>query len=82
MPMARTISGWAASWSVSMAVVALTAPSWAPWPTARGCAGGNQRLGILALGAFFVIGLGLLARVEGGGPTGRAAEARAATGVA
>jgi len=45
-------------------------------------AGGNQRLGILALGAFFVIGLGLLARVEGGGPTGRAAEERAATGVA
>ena len=45
-------------------------------------AGGNQRLGILALGAFFVIGLALLGRVEGGGPRGRAAEARAATGAA
>ena len=45
-------------------------------------AGGNQRLGILALGAFFVIGLVLLARVEGGGPTGRAAVERASTGAA
>jgi hypothetical protein len=32
-----------------------------------------------ALGAFFVIGLVLLGRVEGGGPTGRAAAERAAT---
>ncbi len=28
-------------------------------------AGGNQRLGILAIGAFFMIGLGLLARMRG-----------------
>ena len=35
-----------------------------------------------ALGAFFGIGLALLARGEGGGPTGRAAEERAATGAA
>lgn len=27
-------------------------------------AGGNQRLGILAIGSFFVIGLGLLARMR------------------
>ncbi|MEK7370253.1 MAG: MFS transporter, partial [candidate division NC10 bacterium] len=45
-------------------------------------AGGNPRRGILALGAFFVSGLALLARVEGGGPTGRATEERAATGAA
>jgi UMF1 family MFS transporter len=32
-------------------------------------AGGNQRLGILAIGAFFVIGLVLLSRLRGGGPT-------------
>ena len=32
-------------------------------------AGGNQRLGILAIGAFFVVGLILLSRVGGGGPT-------------
>ena len=32
-------------------------------------AGGNQRLGILAVGSFFLIGLALLARVRGGGPT-------------
>jgi UMF1 family MFS transporter len=31
-------------------------------------AGGNQRLGILAIGAFFAIGFALLRRVEGGGP--------------
>jgi UMF1 family MFS transporter len=31
-------------------------------------AGGNQRAGILAVGAFFVIGVLLLSRVEGGGP--------------
>jgi UMF1 family MFS transporter len=41
-------------------------------------AGGNQRLGILAVGAFFAIGFGLLARMRAGGPTGepvvRAAE--------
>ena len=30
-------------------------------------AGGNQRAGILAVGAFFVIGFALLTRVEGGG---------------
>ena len=32
-------------------------------------AGGNQRLGILAIGTLFVIGLVLLARVRAGGPT-------------
>jgi UMF1 family MFS transporter len=32
-------------------------------------AGGNQRLGIVAIGAFFVVGFLLLARVRGGGPT-------------
>ena len=32
-------------------------------------AGGNQRAGILAIGAFFVIGLILLSRVRAGGPT-------------
>jgi UMF1 family MFS transporter len=32
-------------------------------------AGGNQRLGILAIGSFFVIGLVLLSRMRGGGPT-------------
>jgi UMF1 family MFS transporter len=32
-------------------------------------AGGNQRLGILAVGAFFLVGLVLLTRVRGGGPT-------------
>jgi UMF1 family MFS transporter len=31
-------------------------------------AGGNQRLGILAISAFFAIGFVLLRRVEGGGP--------------
>ena len=36
-------------------------------------AGGNQRLGIVAVGAFFLIGLALLSRVRAGGPTGRAA---------
>ena len=33
-------------------------------------AGGNQRLGIVAIGSFFVIGLLLLSRVRAGGPTG------------
>jgi len=37
-------------------------------------AGGNQRAGILAVGAFFLVGLILLARVRAGGPTGREAE--------
>lgn len=37
--------------------------------------GGNQRLGILAVGAFFVVGLALLARMRGGGPTHRPPEA-------
>ena len=32
-------------------------------------AGGNQRAGILAIGAFFLIGLVLLTRVRAGGPT-------------
>jgi UMF1 family MFS transporter len=32
-------------------------------------AGGNQRLGILAIGVFFVVGLALLSRLRGGGPT-------------
>jgi MFS transporter, UMF1 family len=32
-------------------------------------AGGNQRLGILAVGAFFVIGLVILAPMRAGGPT-------------
>jgi UMF1 family MFS transporter len=32
-------------------------------------AGGDQRLGILAIGAFFVAGLLLLFRVRAGGPT-------------
>jgi UMF1 family MFS transporter len=36
-------------------------------------AGGNQRLGILAIGAFFVVGLALLGRMRGGGPTHLAA---------
>lgn len=31
--------------------------------------GGNQRAAILMVGAFFVVGLALLARVRGGGPT-------------
>ncbi len=31
-------------------------------------AGGNQRVGILAVGAFFLVGLGLLSRVRAGGP--------------
>jgi UMF1 family MFS transporter len=34
-------------------------------------AGGNQRLGILAIGSFFVIGLALLSRMKSGGPTGK-----------
>lgn len=33
-------------------------------------AGGNQRLGILAVGAFFLVGLAVLAPLRGGGPTG------------
>jgi MFS transporter, UMF1 family len=37
--------------------------------TVSHAAGGNQRLGIVAIGAFFVVGLVLLARVKGGGPT-------------
>ena len=37
-------------------------------------AGGNQRLGILAIGSFFVIGLVLLSRMRGGGPTHLARE--------
>lgn len=32
-------------------------------------AGGNQRLGIVAIGVFFLIGLVLVARVQAGGPT-------------
>ena len=32
-------------------------------------AGGNQRLGILAIGAFFVVGFLLLTRLRSGGPT-------------
>ena len=32
-------------------------------------AGGNQRLGIVAIGVFFVVGFLLLARLRGGGPT-------------
>jgi UMF1 family MFS transporter len=32
-------------------------------------AGGDQRLGIVAIGLFFLIGFGLLARVRAGGPT-------------
>jgi UMF1 family MFS transporter len=32
-------------------------------------AGGNQRIGILAVGVFFLVGLVLLARVRAGGPT-------------
>lgn len=32
-------------------------------------AGGNQRAGILAIGAFFLVGLILLSRVRAGGPT-------------
>jgi len=32
-------------------------------------AGGNQRLGILAVGLFFLVGLVLVARVRAGGPT-------------
>lgn len=38
--------------------------------------GGNQRAGILAVGAFFLVGLGLLARVRAGGPTGGSAPDR------
>jgi UMF1 family MFS transporter len=34
-------------------------------------AGGNQRAGILAIGAFFIVGLLLLGRVKGGGPVAR-----------
>ena len=37
--------------------------------TVSHAAGGNQRLGILAVGAFFLVGLVLLSRVRGGGPT-------------
>ena len=32
-------------------------------------AGGDQRVGILAIGAFFLVGLALLGRVRAGGPT-------------
>jgi len=32
-------------------------------------AGGNQRLGIVAVGLFFLIGFGLVSRVKAGGPT-------------
>ena len=32
-------------------------------------AGGNQRLGIVAIGLFFLAGLALLSRVRAGGPT-------------
>jgi UMF1 family MFS transporter len=35
-------------------------------------AGGNQRLGILAIGSFFLVGLALLSRVKAGGPTAAA----------
>ena len=34
--------------------------------------GGNQRVEILSVGAFFLGGLVLLGRVRAGGPTGRA----------
>jgi UMF1 family MFS transporter len=34
-------------------------------------AGGNQRAGILAVGAFFLVGLALLSRCRAGGPTAR-----------
>ena len=40
-------------------------------------AGGNQRLGILAVGAFFAIGLVVLAPMRAGGPTAGAVEANA-----
>jgi UMF1 family MFS transporter len=43
-------------------------------------AGGNQRLGILAIGSFFVIGLVLLSRMRGGGPTGARAAPVSARG--
>jgi UMF1 family MFS transporter len=42
-------------------------------------AGGNQRLGILAIGTFFIIGLVLLSRMRGGGPTHLPAETPART---
>jgi UMF1 family MFS transporter len=37
--------------------------------TISSAAGGNQRAGIVAVGAFFVVGLVLLSRVRAGGPT-------------
>ena len=40
-------------------------------------AGGNQRLGILAVGAFFAIGLVVLAPMRAGGPTAGSVEANA-----
>jgi UMF1 family MFS transporter len=43
-------------------------------------AGGNQRRGILAIGSFFVIGLVLLSRMRGGGPTGASAALRSVRG--
>jgi UMF1 family MFS transporter len=36
-------------------------------------AGGNQRAGIVAVGAFFLVGLALLWRCRAGGPTARPA---------
>ncbi|HET7874053.1 MAG TPA: MFS transporter [Methylomirabilota bacterium] len=39
-------------------------------------AGGNQRAGILAVGAFFLVGFALLSRVKAGGPTLGAAARR------
>jgi UMF1 family MFS transporter len=38
-------------------------------------AGGNQRAGILAVGAFFAVGLLLMSRVRAGGPRGGAPSA-------
>jgi UMF1 family MFS transporter len=36
--------------------------------------GGNQRVAIVAVGLFFVVGFVLLTRVPGGGPTGLSSE--------
>jgi UMF1 family MFS transporter len=44
--------------------------------TVSHAAGGDQRLGVLTVGLFFVVGLALLARMRAGGPSPVAPEAR------
>jgi UMF1 family MFS transporter len=45
-------------------------------------AGGNQRLGIVAVGLFFLLGLVLVSRVRAGGPTAQSAQGLPSSGEA